>query len=35
VDEDDVGATATEDVTIAVDNGAVTASIEEDEGNNL
>ena len=35
LDDEDAGATATTDVTIAVDNDAVTASIEGDEGNHL
>jgi len=35
LDDDDVGATATMDVTIAVDNDAVTASVKEDEGKHL
>jgi hypothetical protein len=35
LDDDDAGATATTDVTIAVDNDAATASVEGDEGNNL
>jgi hypothetical protein len=35
LDDDDAGATATTDVTIAVNNDTATASIEGDEGNNL
>ena len=35
LDYEDVGATATTDVTIAVDNDAVTASVVGDEGNHL
>jgi len=35
LDDDDMGATATTDVTITVDNDAATASVKEDEGKNL
>jgi hypothetical protein len=35
LDDDDAGATATTDVTIAVDNDAVPASVEGDEGTHL
>jgi hypothetical protein len=35
LDDDNAGATATTDVTIAVDNDAATASVEGDEGNHL
>jgi hypothetical protein len=35
LDDEDAGATATTDVTIAVDNNAATASVEGDEGNHL
>ncbi len=33
--DEDAGATATTDVTIAVNNDAATASVEGDEGNHL
>jgi hypothetical protein len=35
LDDEDAGATATTDVTIAIDNDAATASVEGDEGNHL
>ena len=35
LDDEDAGATATTDVTIAVDNDAATASVEGDKGNHL
>jgi hypothetical protein len=35
LDDDDVGATATTDVTIAVDNDAATAPVKEDGGKDL
>jgi hypothetical protein len=35
MDDEDAGATATTDVTIAIDNDAATASVEGDEGNHL
>jgi hypothetical protein len=35
LDDDNVGATATTDVTIAVDNDAATAYVKEDEGKDL
>jgi hypothetical protein len=35
LDDDNVGATVTTDVAIAVDNDAVTASVKEDEGIHL
>jgi hypothetical protein len=35
LDDDDAGATAKKDVTIAVDNDIATASVEGNEGNHL
>jgi hypothetical protein len=35
LDDDDAGATAKKDVTIAVDNDVATASVEGNEGNHL
>jgi hypothetical protein len=35
VDDDNTGATVTIDVTIAIDNDAATATIEDDESNHL
>jgi hypothetical protein len=35
LDDDDTGATAKKDVTIAVDNAVATASVEGNEGNHL
>ena len=35
LDDDNADATATTDVTIAVNNDAATASVKEDEGNHL
>jgi hypothetical protein len=35
LDDDDVSATATTDVTIAVSNDAATTSVKEDEGKHL
>jgi hypothetical protein len=35
LDDDDMGATATTDVTIAVNNDAATTSVKKDEGKHL